>query len=222
MKIKYSMIGLLCGAALVTFTGCSLIGANPSAPTSVEKTIFTVKTNYVDVVVLKTNLVTTYEIVTKTNEVGIPSSVTNVVTVTNVQPVIVPTPTFTLTPSDTSKAVVQTGGGILSTFYPGVGGMVASGILALLAVWGRMRSTKLGNTAAAVAQEVEALREFIKSLPQGAQYDSAITAFLQAHQVEAGVTKEILQILANDVSNQEAKGAAQELLGTISAATKSQ
>jgi hypothetical protein len=115
------------------------------------------------------------------------------------------------------KGDIQAGGSILSTFMPGIGGMVSSGLMALLALWAYLRSSKLGNTSTALAQEIETLREFILSLPKGANYDQAITAWLQGHQAEAGVAQEVLGLLQSEVSNPDAQVAAKELQEAIGA-----
>ena len=93
--------------------------------------------------------------------------------------------------------------------------MVTMGLLALLGAWGHLRSYKAGNTASAIAQEVETLREFIQALPNGTKYDTAITSWLQNHQMETGVAQQVVGILANSVSNPDAKVAANEIANTL-------
>jgi len=61
------------------------------------------------------------------------------------------------------------------------------------------------------------LREFIQALPNGTKYDAAITAWLQQHQMQAGVAQQVLGILENNVSNPEAKAAVNEISATLTA-----
>jgi hypothetical protein len=220
---KVLSVLFVCGLAL-GLAGCGALGTNPSAPSGVERTIFDVQTNYITVVqtnqVTQTNFVTVPVVVTnvlgvvQTNQVTQTNVLTSVVVVTNVAPA------YTLAVPAAVKADVQAGGSILSTFMPGIGGMVSSGVLALLALWAYLRSSKLGNTSTALAQEIETLRQFIMSLPQGANYDQAITAWLQGHQVEAGVASEVLRLLQAEVSNPEAQVAAKELGAAIAVMSK--
>jgi hypothetical protein len=113
---------------------------------------------------------------------------------------------------------VQAGGTALNSVLPGVGSMVSMGVLALLGLWAQLRSSKNGNAASAIAQEVETMREFIMTLPNGTKYDTAITSWLQSHQIETGTVSTVLGILANDISNPDAKAAVTEIQQTINAA----
>lgn len=200
---------------------CSTIGADTSAPNAVEQKLFTTVTNFVAVPVQTTNTTFTTNVVTQfqTNTVG------QIVTVTNevVQPkynlvwVTNEVPQYENTVSASTKATVRGGGGILNTFFPGVGSMASSGVLAVLAIWAQLRSGKRQVTAATLAQEVETMREFIKTLPSGTKYDQAITTFLQGHQLEAGVADQVLGLLENQVSNPDARAAIEEIKGTLTA-----
>lgn len=202
--------------------GCSVLGTDTSAPNVVEQKLFTTVTNFVEVPVTKTltNYVTQDVVVYTTNTVGQIVTVTNTVTqpiystvtVTNV------IPQYQNAVSDNTKATVTAGGGILNTFFPGVGSMVSSGVMALLALWAQLRSGKRQQTAAALTQQMETVLEFIKSLPNGTAYKEAITNFLQAHQMEAGVATQVLNLLENQVSNSDAKAAVEEIKNTIAAA----
>jgi hypothetical protein len=204
-KTKMALTGLLLIATL-TITGCKLFGANPVAPTTIEHYVYIVQTNYVPTPVLVTNTVT----------------VTNVQGVVTNQPVVTTTitqvPQYVLTTSPTTTATVQAGGTALNSVLPGVGSMVSMGVLALLGLWAQLRSSKNGNAASAIAQEVETMREFIMTLPNGTKYDTAITSWLQSHQIETGTVSTVLGILANDISNPDAKAAVTEIQQTINAA----
>ena len=219
MKIK--IISLIAAStACLVIVGCSLLGATPTAPTALESKLYDVQTNYVPVPVMVTNQVQTTNTVTLTNTVTQAVTVTNVVVST---PVVTTqtneTPTYTWTTKAGVTQGVQTGESLVNTFVPGVGGMIGTGLFALLSLWGYLRSSKLGDTSSALAQEVEAIREFIKTLPSGANYDQAITSFLQSHQVEAGVASQVLTILSKDVSNPEAAAAAKEIATAVTVAS---
>jgi len=208
--------------ALSSLTGgCSLVGADTSAPNAVERQLFTTVTNYVavPVQVAQTNYVTKEVVINQTNTVG------QIVTVTNqveqpVYSVVWKTnevPQYENSVSQKAAATVTGAGGILNYFFPGMGAVASSGILALLGLWAQARSGKRQDTSVALAQEVETIREFIKTLPSGAKYDTAITAFLQSHQMEAGVANQVLGILQNEVSNADAKAAITEVQNTLKA-----
>lgn len=208
-------------ATMLFISGCSLFGKAPSAPTAIERALYTLQTNYIAVVVPLTNTVTQTNlvIVMATNVTGVVelhqvTNVTqqvNVVTVTNVVPAV------TLTTSPQTVATVQGVGTAINTFVPGVGGMVSTGLLALLSLWGYLRGNKQGNTANALAQEIETVRTFIKSLPNGTQMDTSITTFLQQHQLEAGVVQNVMDILQKQVSSPDAQVAAKEISATVAA-----
>lgn len=217
-----SLTIMLTGLALA---GCSMFGVNPSPPTKIEQALFAVVTNYVPATnyVTKTNVETVIKevVVPVTNTIGQTVYNTNEVKVytTNVveQTVVKTNEQYTLTPKDSTKAGAGAVGAVTNLFAPGVGNMVATGLIAVLGAWGHLRSSKNATTSNALAQEVETMREFIKTLPNGVKNDAAITAFLQQHQLEAGVADKVLSILANQVSNPEAKSAVQQIQDTLKA-----
>jgi hypothetical protein len=211
-------------AALFLFPlagGCSILGTDTSAPNAVEQKLFTTVTNYVPVVVQTTNTTFATNVVTQfqTNTVGQIVTVTNtvvqpeynLVTVTN------QIPQYENTVSTNTANVVTAAGGVLNTFFPGMGSMAGAGVMALLGLWAQLRSGKRQDTSAALAQEVETMREFILTLPSGTKYDQAITTFLQQHQLESGVAEQVLGLLENEVSNPDAKAAVAEIQGTLKA-----
>lgn len=176
--------------------GCSAVGRNPSPPTKLEQGIFNVQTNYVTEV--STNVAP-----------QVVAGVTN--WVTNVVSQVMPQYTYTLGPG--GQAIKDTGSAIGNLF--GVGGLVSTGLAGLLGIWAKLRSSKNYDTAANTAQIVETLRQFIKGLPNGAAYDTALTQFMMQHQSEAGVLAQVTQILAAEVSNPDAKVAAAEIVATL-------
>lgn len=216
---------LIIGAStmLLAITGCaalsSAIGANPTPPSKAEQVLYVTQTNIVEQVIMRTNTITYPEaqviqvtnvnnqVVFQTNTVQVIDH--QIVTVTN------QVATYTETVAPTTTATVNAVGAGINVAAPGVGTMVSTGLLALLALWGHLRSYKNGNTAAAVAQEVETLREFIQSLPNGTKYDTAITSWLQAHQLETGTAQQVLTLVENKVSNPDAVAAAKEISETL-------
>ena len=184
---------LLTLSALALLVGCTSF-RNGAPPTKTEQALFTVITNYVPSVVTVTNPPTAP---------GLPPVVAQVTNLT-------PTYTYTSGPTvGTAQAIAQA--------VPGYGGLISGGIGVLAAVWGWFRSSKNKDTGVTLAQSIEVIREFIKTLPNGNTYDTALTAWLQQHQAETGTVADVLNILENDVSNPDAQVAAKQLLATIKA-----
>jgi hypothetical protein len=217
---------LLCTGVL----GCKMFGTNPSPPTGLERAVFDVVTNHVVV----TNVVqlpmpvyqTNFYVVTNVVQVsGQPPTLVysnyseRVIDhfVTNTVQVPATNDTYTLSTKDSTKSGVQTVGGLVNMFYPGAGGLVSMGILAILGAWGHLRGNKNGNTAVAISQEVETIRNFVKMLPNGQSYDDALTRFMQDHQLETGVVQNVLGILQNKINNEDARTAAKEIADTLGA-----
>lgn len=216
-----------CGIAIV-ISGC--VNGTPLASTPVGGALYNTQTNYTPVVSVVTNLVPvtvyhTNEVTqTVTNQVGVVQFVTNQVAVASAttQPQVfyvtnqVPQYVNTVKPAVTDA--VQSAGGILSTMFPG-GGAVAWALLALLGGAGYATSTKSSSanysTATALSQEIETILAFMGKLPNGAVYTTALTSWLQSHQADAGVVQNVLGVLQNEVSNNDAQVAAQQLSQTI-------
>lgn len=231
-------IGLagLVGLMALLMVGCAAVGSNPTPPSKFESLLFNTQTNEATVTAYRTNTVVVQQVVTNTvavtqpvtNTVGVVQFVTNQVPVPVVQYVTnqeavayqAPVPAYTETPKDSVKASVQAGGAVLNTFAPGIGSLVSAAIMALLGGWGYVRSSKasaLGSTSSALAQEMEAVLEFVKALPNGPTYVGELVDFLQKHQTEAGVASQVLQILENEISNPDAKVAANQVIQAINA-----
>lgn len=177
----------------LTIIGCQAFRTG-SPPTKAEAVLFNVQTNYVPIVTTVTNPPTT---------AGQPPVVT---TITNFEP------NYVWTPGHVTKDV-ETGLNAIPVY-----GSLASGALGILAgIWSWFRSSKNYNTGVDLAQSIETIREFVKQLPNGATYDSALTTWLQAHQAEGGTIAGVLQMLENDVSNPDAIVAAQQIRAAIQA-----
>lgn len=220
MRIKLSAL-LISVLGLLFFAGCQ------TPPTKVEKRFFDVETNYVPALHWQTNTVPVYttnlvtvlqtnivaggppQVVTLTNEVR------NVTWQTNVAQVTVTNEQYRLTPNDTAKQIETIGGTVGNLF--GVGGIVSTALAGIFGAWASFRSSRRYQTAATIAQNVQDIRSFIQKLPNGAAYDAALTKWIAAHQAEAGVTDQVLQLLQNEVSNQDAQYAAEQIRNTLAA-----
>ena len=209
-------IAAICVSATV-FVGCSMFGANPSAPTKAESLLYTTQTNYVPVVV--PSYVTNQQVITTVTTNNVTVTVTNVVPVTvAAQTNQVPTYTETLKPG--VAGAVQSGGGILNMLFPGVGSIATNAVLALLGAWGYARSSKLGNTTSALTQEIEVARQLLQSIPgNGSALDAAFVNFIQSHQADAGVLQQVMNTIAAEVSNKDASTAASQIAQTVAALT---
>ena len=216
---------LLCAVCFLPMAGCGIFGSNPSAPTKMEQALFTTITNTITQVVpvYQTNVITKTQIipitVTNIENQVFTTSYTNVTQMTNVTTSLQTNTTlaYTLTPSDTTKATISAVGTGINAFVPGGGTIASTAITLLVGLWGYLRSSKLKDTSGALSQEMETVLEFIKALPNGATYKTALTNFLAAHQADANVIKTVTALLANEVSNPDAKVAAQQVIDAINA-----
>jgi hypothetical protein len=162
-------------------------------PTRVERWLFNIQTNYVPV----TNMVVAV------NPDG--SKVTNAIV--SVAPVYIPTK------GQGETTVTEIGTEVGNVF--GVGGLVTTAMGVLFGAWRWIRGNKAAQTADALAQNIEMIREFVKQLPNGTTYDNVLTSWLTQHQAEAGVLQQVIGILKTQVSNPEAKAAADQVTATI-------
>jgi hypothetical protein len=218
MKRKIVLI-LTVSSLTLLLCGCGMFGTNPKPPTRLETMFFTVQTNYVELshVYTVTNTPGRNLPVTTSASGTSPGVITNaaysavITDVTNVTKV----PAYSLAISPTTQGTVTAIGSTVNAFLPGTGSLVSLGIMSLLSFWGYLRSSKLGDTSGALAQEIETIIEFVKALPDGSQYAQALTNFLQQHQSDTNVATEILSILEKEVSNPDAKVAAQQVIDTV-------
>lgn len=221
-KIKSLLAtGVALLVTLAIYTGCSTIGASPKPPSATEAKLYQVETNFIPATVTVTNILRQTNVVTLTNQVDNTVTTTNVVSVTPVvsqvetnQAVYIyhnnPQVTGTL------AALGQASG----PFTGGIGTFVAGGLALLYGLWGQARSTKLKGTAVALTQEIEAVRDYILTLPQGTKIDAAVTGFMQQHQVEAGVASQVMTLIEGNTSNPTVVGVSQSLQAAIDELTK--
>jgi hypothetical protein len=187
--MKIPKLSILFIVVCFVAVSCTTAFHNGAPPTKVESALFAVQTNYITV------------IATNTPVAGGPQVVT-----TNLQPQYVYTPGPGVKDAQAGAALI-----------PGYGTIASGAIGAAAALWAWFRSSKNKQVGVTLAQSVETIREFIKTLPNGSNYDSALTAWLQQHQVETGTVNDVLSVLENEVSNKDAVEAAQQLRATIAA-----
>ena len=189
--------------------GCAALATK--SPTAAERLVYDVHTNYVNVYSVQTNNVVS----TITNILDQIVQVTNQVLGVSTQQVA----EYGLTVKPGTTSTVTAAGVAANSMYPGIGSMASMGVLALLGAWAWFRGRNSSATSTTLAQEIETMREFILTLPNGTKYDTAITAWLQTHQVQSGVAQQVLSVLANQVSNPDAKAALVNIQQAITAAS---
>lgn len=122
---------------------------------------------------------------------------------------------FVHTPNAETLGMIETAGAVTNVFAPGIGTLLAGMSAGVLAAWARMRSAK--NAAPVLAQNIETMREFVKTLPDGQRYDRVLTEWMARHQANAGSTQAVMKLLREDVSNKEALGTVAELEESLAA-----
>jgi hypothetical protein len=190
MRIKIPPVIILKVLLLTSIgmIGCSAFKAG-SPPTGTEQALFTIQTNYVTIPVPVTNAdhTVTVQTATRTNYVY-----ANGPGIQNAQ---------------------EIGTAIGNIF--GVGGLVGTAIGGLGSLWGWYRSSKWRGTGASLAQSIETMRAFIQQLPNGQNYDNALTQWLMQHQQDTQTVSQVLDLLENDVNNDNAQVAAEQIKKVI-------
>lgn len=221
MKSKaMKLSALILTATILVVTGCKMFGANPTPPTPTESKFFDITTNETPKVVQQTNVVTQYNVVTLTNSVGLVTFTTNTFFSTNVVQTTNVVDAYEYTPKPAAVATIGAVGTATSPFTAGWGTLISGALIGLYGLWAKLRSTKMTATSSALAQEVEAIRSFILTLPQGTKVDAAVTQFMQQHQVESGVASEVLNLIKGYSSNTTVTGIAANLQDAITTLTK--
>lgn len=210
-------------APLAVFSGLVLLLAACAtrAPSAFELAHFNVVTNppviSVTTNVIPVTLYKTNEVVqTVTNVLGVTEYKTNVVPVsyqvlqTNVALVTNEPQTYSLTPKPEAIQSYKDVAGAAGNLF-GVGGLASTAVGIFFSMWGFLRSRKTHSTAVDLAQIIETMRSFVKQLPNGAAYDTALVSFMQAHQAESGVINQVIQLVTNEVSNPDAQVAAEHI-----------
>jgi hypothetical protein len=180
MKPKVLLLSVLLALSV---SGC--VGA----PTQVEKKLFDIETIQVPVVTWSTNIYNGQAVIEAT---------------TNYYEA------FDFTPSETAKAIVETGTNIGNFF--GVGGIVGTLLSALLGIWAKLRSNTNRKTAAVLAQIIEAGRKVMTTTAQGKAVEGQWVKWMSKHQTEAGVVLEVSKLLKQVVNKESAQMVADELI----------
>lgn len=199
------------------------LGCASRPPTKFEQGVFDIKTNIVPVIEVKTNIIPVTivqtNVVTVTNEIGVLDFKTNLVPVFLYETNVVTTTNLVesrvLTPGAGAKKIQEVGGAVGNIF--GVGGLVSTGLGALFGIWGYLRSKKSLLTAGNLSQTIETMREFIKTLPNGQQYDNELVNWMTTNQANAGVLQSVLGLIQEQVDNRDAKDAAAHIQNIIQA-----
>lgn len=223
-----STLGLLALALLAwLLAGCA----------SVDRTLYTVQTNWTPHVFVETNVVTVTNLVpvpvvvvqtntvVQTNAAGAATAVlqTNFYNVTNLATVLTfQTNVFSLTnmvastqladrPSTEAgvSALANTVGGLW-----GVGSLASAGLLGLLHLYRNVRNKQL-NTA--FIQAIQTGRELLATT-QGEQAKAAYTNWLIQHQTATGVISAVTKMVPDLVDNPAAREAAQFIAEQLPAA----
>jgi hypothetical protein len=197
-----------------------------NAPTVHVFTNTVVVTNTVPVVLERTNIVFV------TNEVGTVSGyatrepvATNMVAavVTNFVPVFmtnwVQVPVTNLVDRPEAEATIQATGGIINTFAPGIGSIVA---LALGGLYHGYRQVRNRQVNQALVQGVETARAVLATTPQGQAADAQFVKWLMDHQKEAGVFTIVSDLVDQVSDNPAARMTAQEIAERVRKAQQTQ
>lgn len=191
--MKRPLIGIACVILASTcglFVGCKLVGSNPAPPTHFEQGLFDAQTNY------------EAQVSFQTNAAGLVFAVTNQV------------PRITLTPKKAVTDAIQGTTGTIGTFVP-IAGTIGGILVGVLGAWSRIRSAK--RTGAVLAQNIQTLREFLKTLPDGAKIDAAVKAFLSKNQEEENTLTDVLALVNKYVDSSLAKRSVAEIQEAVNA-----
>jgi hypothetical protein len=212
-RLEQTLLAVLIIAAIAT--GCTMFCKNPSPPTQTEARAFDIQTNMVPQIVTRTNTVTTTNVVNVPSPTGVPILSTNFVTTTNVVTQTNQVEQYVYNTRPEVQNTVTQFGTAVAPFTAGWGSIVSGALVGLYGLWAHLRSTKKGDTALALTQEIEALRDFVLTLPQGTKIDAAVTQFMQQHQTESGVAQEVLKLIKDNTGDPTVVGVAAQLQNAI-------
>lgn len=215
---------------LVILAGiCLLLGGGgcvSGPPTTLERAWFDVSTNTLPQVT--TEVVRAPEISSTNRLTTDPATglvTTNTVTVTNwveqTRFITNAVETYTLAPGAGLAQAAQTGANISNLLAPGSGGLVAAAITGLGWIWSSIRNRKNGKIAAGGLQAIQVFRSVLQTTEEGKMLDRELTRWLMKHQIEAGISSEVLQLIQGTVSNDDARRVAAEILAILRTGDKS-
>jgi len=225
--MKRTMNGLAMVAAVGLVGGCAALDRGyDTEVTWTDTPVVKVTTNTVVATNLVPQVVERQSVVRVTNEVtGAVSGyvtrepvATNLVTVlvTNTVPVfetnIVQVPVTNLVAKPAALATIEATGGVVNTFLPGVGSVLALLLGGFYHGYRQVRNRKVNE---ALVQGVETARAILETTPQGQAADAAFVKWLMAHQKEAGVFTTVAGMVDNLSDNPAAKLTAQEIAARV-------
>ena len=223
---------LWCGAAVILvaalvavggLSGCSTLDRAykqevtwTNAPVVHVFTNTVVVTNTVPVVTERTNIVYVTEATTGavSGYMSREPVATNMVAavVTNYVPVfmtnVVQVPVTNLVARPEAETAFQAAGGVINTFAPGIGSIVALALGGLYHGYRQLRNRKVNE---ALVQGVETARAVLTSTPQGQALDAQFVKWLMEHQKEAGVFSSVSGLVDQLSDNPAARMTAQEI-----------
>lgn len=179
---------LLASILLLTLIGC----AHGSPPSAIERTLYTVTTNY-HTQVIPVAVVGTNAVVTATNYV------TNIVA------------TYDLHERESVRTGVSAGGAVASTFGFGAGGVIASILLGLYGAWAKFRNVKSNKLNVVLSQGIETAREIMVAT-SGLNVEKRFVEEVKSQQVEAGVKAEAAKVSSEKVNTSDAKDSAEKVI----------
>ena len=109
-------------------------------------------------------------------------------------------------------ATIAATGGMVNTFLPGMGSILA---LALGGLYHGYRQVRNRKVNAALVQGVETARAILETTPQGQTADAQFVKWLRDHQKEAGVFTTVAGLVENLTDNEAAKLTAQEIAARV-------
>jgi hypothetical protein len=221
--MKRTMAGLAMVAVVGLISGCAALDRGyDTEVTWTDTPVVKVVTNTVVVTNVVPQVVEQERVVLVTNQVtgAVVSAVTrepvatNLVTVlvTNTVPVfetnVVQVPLTNLVAKPATLATIEATGGVVNTFLPGVGSLVALLLGGFYHGYRQVRNRKVNE---ALVQGVETARAILETTPQGQAADAAFVKWLMDHQKEAGVFTTVAGLVDNLSDNPAAKLTAQEI-----------
>jgi hypothetical protein len=123
------------------------------------------------------------------------------------------------TPSQTTQGILSTSSTVANAFLPGLGGLISTGVAALLGLWAYLRGSKSQEVAGTLSQEIETILAFIQKLPNGQNNRDAIVTFIRQHQEDADVLKGVLSVISKYVDKPDAKADADIIKSIIDSMT---
>ncbi|MCU0786129.1 MAG: hypothetical protein MUF81_19190 [Verrucomicrobia bacterium] len=221
MKKMIVVFGM--AAALFTVGGCATLDKAYNAEvTWTNAPVVKVVTNTVVVTNVVPQIVERQSVVLVTNQttgavsgyVAREPVATNFVTllVTNTIPMfetnVVQVPVTNLVAKPAALATIDATGGLVNTFLPGIGSMLALLLGGLYHGYRQLRNRRVNE---ALVQGVETAREILTTTPQGEAADAAFVKWLMEHQKEAGVFVSVSKLVDAFTDNPAAKMTAQEI-----------